>query len=37
MTVNITCEESGNWTEIDPEIFFCRIREMFGNFVKKVL
>ncbi|XP_037792004.1 complement factor H-related protein 4-like [Penaeus monodon] len=24
-TVNITCEESGNWTEIDPEIFFCRI------------
>ncbi|XP_047487094.1 sushi, von Willebrand factor type A, EGF and pentraxin domain-containing protein 1-like [Penaeus chinensis] len=24
-TVNITCEESGNWTEIDPEIFFCKI------------
>ncbi|XP_063612128.1 complement factor H-related protein 4-like [Penaeus indicus] len=24
-TVNITCEESGNWTEIDPDIFFCRI------------
>ncbi|XP_037792005.1 complement factor H-related protein 4-like [Penaeus monodon] len=24
-TVNMICEESGKWTEIDPEIFFCRI------------